>query len=170
MSAVINRGMVLKISRGIYNHYAVYVGSGEVIHYSSYDSDISQDNSIIKTSIQHFIREEKSFIILKFPDKYKVSFQVMMRRSVLSGISIPSMLSGIDNDLKEKYNLYSNEDTARRAENRLGEKKYSVLSNNCEHFAIWCKTGIEISAQINGLIDGGIKSGQKVFINNFFLN
>jgi len=36
----------------------------------------------------------------------------------------------------------------RRAEGRLGETGYSLLMNNCEHFARWCKTGIQESAQV----------------------
>lgn len=35
-----------------------------------------------------------------------------------------------------------------RAESRLGEDKYSLLFNNCEHFATWCKTGISDSKQV----------------------
>ena len=35
-----------------------------------------------------------------------------------------------------------------RAESRLGEAKYSLFFNNCEHFATWCKTGISDSKQI----------------------
>lgn len=35
-----------------------------------------------------------------------------------------------------------------RAESRLGEQKYNLLFNNCEHFANWCKTGISESQQI----------------------
>ncbi|NJR64472.1 MAG: hypothetical protein HC772_02720 [Leptolyngbyaceae cyanobacterium CRU_2_3] len=35
-----------------------------------------------------------------------------------------------------------------RAENRLGERKYNLLSNNCEHFANWCKTGRNTSQQL----------------------
>lgn len=36
-----------------------------------------------------------------------------------------------------------------RAESRLGEKRYNLFFNNCEHFAYWCKTGENISHQIN---------------------
>jgi Lecithin retinol acyltransferase/PspA/IM30 family len=36
-----------------------------------------------------------------------------------------------------------------RAESRLGEQKYNLLFNNCEHFATWCKTGISYSKQIS---------------------
>jgi hypothetical protein len=36
----------------------------------------------------------------------------------------------------------------KRAISRLGENKYNLLFNNCEHFATWCKTGISKSQQI----------------------
>ena len=36
----------------------------------------------------------------------------------------------------------------KRAINRLGENKYNLLFNNCEHFATWCKTGIAKSQQV----------------------
>lgn len=36
----------------------------------------------------------------------------------------------------------------RRAESRLGEQKYNLLFNNCEHFANWCKTGVSYSQQV----------------------
>ncbi len=35
-----------------------------------------------------------------------------------------------------------------RAESRLGENKYNLLFNNCEHFTSWCKTGISDSHQV----------------------
>lgn len=39
-----------------------------------------------------------------------------------------------------------------RAKSRLGERKYNLLYNNCEHFATWCKTGISESQQIKDFI------------------
>lgn len=36
----------------------------------------------------------------------------------------------------------------RRARSRVGEGGYDLLFQNCEHFANWCCTGIETSAQI----------------------
>lgn len=36
----------------------------------------------------------------------------------------------------------------KRAMSRLGENKYNLLFNNCEHFATWCKTGISESKQV----------------------
>ena len=39
-----------------------------------------------------------------------------------------------------------------RAQSRLGENKYNLLFNNCEHFATWCKTGISDSKQVKDFI------------------
>lgn len=39
-----------------------------------------------------------------------------------------------------------------RAESRLGEQKYNILFNNCEHFATWCKTGINYSKQVEDFV------------------
>ncbi|MGB0563873.1 MAG: lecithin retinol acyltransferase family protein [Spirulinaceae cyanobacterium] len=39
-----------------------------------------------------------------------------------------------------------------RAISRLGERKYHLLSNNCEHFAHWCRTGASESYQIRTLL------------------
>ena len=40
----------------------------------------------------------------------------------------------------------------KRAMSRLGENKYNLLFNNCEHFATWCKTGITESKQVRDFI------------------
>ncbi len=37
-----------------------------------------------------------------------------------------------------------------RAESRLNEQRYDLLTNNCEHFAAWCKTGRSESEQLAG--------------------
>ena len=39
-----------------------------------------------------------------------------------------------------------------RAESRLGEHKYNLLFNNCEHFASWCKTGMSESQQVQNFV------------------
>jgi phage shock protein A len=39
-----------------------------------------------------------------------------------------------------------------RAQSRLGERKYNLLFNNCEHFATWCKTGVSYSKQVRKFI------------------
>ena len=38
-----------------------------------------------------------------------------------------------------------------RARARIGESGYHIFDNNCEHFAVWCKSGNHVSTQINAL-------------------
>ncbi len=44
--------------------------------------------------------------------------------------------------------LYSLQEIVRRARSRLGENKYHVLRNNCEHFCNWCVSGRSRSIQV----------------------
>jgi len=44
--------------------------------------------------------------------------------------------------------LYSFQEIVRRARSRLGENKYHVLRNNCEHFCNWCISGRSHSIQV----------------------
>lgn len=47
---------------------------------------------------------------------------------------------------------YLPEAVVHRAESRLGEQRYNLVFNNCEHFATWCKTGVSYSRQIKDFI------------------
>jgi hypothetical protein len=40
----------------------------------------------------------------------------------------------------------------RRARSRLGEHRYAVFSNNCEHFCSWCYVGESRSTQVDRLL------------------
>jgi hypothetical protein len=40
----------------------------------------------------------------------------------------------------------------RRARSRLGERRYAILSNNCEHFCSWCQEGESRSRQVDRLL------------------
>jgi hypothetical protein len=40
------------------------------------------------------------------------------------------------------------EEVIRNAESRLGSSGYSLVKNNCEHFAAWCCTGRARSSQV----------------------
>ena len=53
----------------------------------------------------------------------------------------------------KRYPLCYIADTViQRAESRLGEKKYNIIFNNCEHFATWCITGVSHSQQVKNFI------------------
>lgn len=43
---------------------------------------------------------------------------------------------------------YDGMEAARRAASRLGECRYRLLTNNCEHFCLWCLFGVGRSEQV----------------------
>jgi len=44
--------------------------------------------------------------------------------------------------------LFAGGEAVARARSRLGEDRYRVWSNNCEHFVHWCLSGSSRSAQV----------------------
>jgi hypothetical protein len=44
----------------------------------------------------------------------------------------------------------------KRAESRLREARYSLVFNNCEHFATWCKTGVAESEQVADVLENAV--------------
>lgn len=44
---------------------------------------------------------------------------------------------------------YSSAEVAERARSRVGENRYRILSNNCEHFCRWCVSGKSYSTQVS---------------------
>ena len=45
--------------------------------------------------------------------------------------------------------LFAREEVVRRARSRVGEDRYRVLTNNCEHFCEWCLRGEPRSYQVD---------------------
>lgn len=140
-------GDVLAASRraGLYQHFAIYIGNQRVIHYAAENGDFSGRISIHEASYEEFRGDSTFIYILDFPDdsgRPTLRGQPTIPRT---GTEAPffDLIRGTD------YHLYSPEETVSRARSRLGEEKYSLPFNNCEHFAIWCKTGVHESHQVN---------------------
>lgn len=49
-------------------------------------------------------------------------------------------------------NRLSGKEAVSRARSRLGEDDYSIIFNNCEHFARFCATGISSSYQVQDVM------------------
>ncbi|MEM5383362.1 lecithin retinol acyltransferase family protein [Paraburkholderia phymatum] len=47
---------------------------------------------------------------------------------------------------------FSGEETVLRARSRLGESRYRLLTNNCEHFCAWCLLGESRSEQVHACL------------------
>ncbi|MBN3739652.1 MULTISPECIES: lecithin retinol acyltransferase family protein [Burkholderia] len=50
--------------------------------------------------------------------------------------------------IRHARTLYDGAEVARRAASRLGECRYRLLTNNCEHFCLWCLFGVGRSEQV----------------------
>ncbi|AVH69993.1 lecithin retinol acyltransferase family protein [Nostoc sp. 'Lobaria pulmonaria (5183) cyanobiont'] len=63
--------------------------------------------------------------------------------------------------IKEYGKCDADEIIVQRAKTRLREDKYCPASNNCEHFAFYCKTGKHKSDQVNKVaaVGGGVVAG-----------
>ena len=148
-----------------YDYYGVYVNDNSVIHFSSKDSDVNSDkNSIIETDFKTFKRNDDCVFKLIFPEKYSEPSQVVinMNSCMIDQATILKKLEKYIEKVK-KYKVYSAEETIQRAKSKLGCKGYSLLTNNCEHFAIWCKTGISESRQVEMLLDMFDQDNFKVY-------
>ncbi|PLP96525.1 lecithin retinol acyltransferase family protein [Cupriavidus pauculus] len=48
----------------------------------------------------------------------------------------------------EPHARFAGRDVVARARSRIGEDRYRILTNNCEHFSTWCVSGVGRSEQV----------------------
>ena len=124
----------------LYKHFGIYLGDGKVIHYVSLPGDSDMDHAVIlETDMEAFSKGDTVYV-MKFP-----------KRRHVSSIICKYLMT-------EDYHLYSPEETVLRAKSKLGQHgirngRYNLLENNCEHFAIWCKTGVMECWQLRMYMD-----------------
>ena len=49
--------------------------------------------------------------------------------------------------------ILERDDVVSRALHKVGMTDYNLAHNNCEHFAIWCKTGLHESTQVDETLE-----------------
>lgn len=106
-----------------YQHYGVYVGYKKIIHYIKGDSLF--DGRIAETSIEEFCDGDTLYIAEE------------------------NTLLSIFQDADVAASFYGPRETVQRARDKIGKGGYNLLTHNCEHFAIWCKTGLNESTQLS---------------------
>lgn len=157
-----NRGDILGLNRNIigfpYEHYGIYVGNGKVIHYTSLTPGFKLYLEVAETSFKDFIKSDKEFFILNFNHLKEPAksgpIPIELRRVLCPNCTktLEDLMEVKELLQKSEMKIYSPRETVRRAKSRLGEREYNLLFNNCEHFAIWCKTGLSKSYQIERLL------------------
>lgn len=144
-------GDVISVERMFYSHFGVYSGNHRVIHYVKVSSFC--EGEIRETSLEYFLDGADTFKIHHFPTT-KAGLIALLQLKNAESLSLAKIF---DIEHISNYHLYSPAETVRRARSQIGKKGYSLLFHNCEHVAIWCKTGVEQSKQVesfgSGLLD-----------------
>ena len=105
-----------------YDHWAVYAGDDMLIHYQP-KQHYGYKGTVKQESIQQYWKRKKSKC---YPEK-EPSLGI-----IESNIYCPK---------------YCGDEVVRRASQYLGRGNYKLFSENCEHFAKWCKYGVIMSKQ-----------------------
>lgn len=114
------RGSVLRVELNHakilnFDHFGIYAGNNEVIHFS--------EKKIRKESLKKFIKDA----------------------SWLNGNHVDVMT--FSSEVTDQISL---EESYQRAKSCIGMVGYDLLEANCEHFALWCRTGDSFSGQAFG--------------------
>ena len=75
------------------------------------------------------------------------------RRGAVEEVSLEEFARGRPVGVRTDSNpRFDREDVVLRARTRLGENRYHILRNNCEHFCEWCLSGVSRSRQLESLL------------------
>lgn len=142
-------------ANGAYEHYGIYVSDTCVVHYATPAGNPLRHATIHCTSLKWFLKDDGDYFILDFPSPSSAPVRIGKEPAAFTanpdGTERTDAAAHLAEVLQHNcgYHLYTPEQTVARARTRLGESRYNVVTNNCEHFAIWCKTGVHESMQVN---------------------
>ena len=145
----LKKGDVIGVHRigGVYDHYGIYTGRGKVIHFSNEGSDFGGDIRVRRATLSQFKNGASNVFVVDF-EAYR-DYRENPELFDFEGL----FKLAIDSFFGNELTLYSPEETVRRAESQLGEGDYNLVFNNCEHFALWCKTGVKESSQVQRFLE-----------------
>ena len=146
-----SRGDHIYVNRvgGLYNHHGIDCGDGSVIHYTSKTWQTAR--RIERTTLQQFCKGGD--IRVRDYEEFRATLEAAGQADRLlqsASNRLNQLLDGL-RGMQVKQLDFSIDAVIMRAESRLGESRFDLMSNNCEHFVAWCKTGISSSDQINSV-------------------
>jgi len=96
--------------------------------------------------------------VINYAGEHEEKRNPMVRRTSIEEFAKSATIRRVDHP--EAF-CHGPEAVVARAEARLGENRYRLLDQNCEHFAEWCKTGTRRSLQVRrtaGLVTGMVSA------------
>ena len=112
-------GDMIRVKAGSIYHYGIYVSEGEIIQFGL--------APIARPTVK--------------------DCDVEVCRSTLAVFRCGNPIEIGEPEEKERSLLRSPEQIVQLAQSRIGEKKYNILYNNCEHFVYECVLGIKYCSQ-----------------------
>lgn len=147
----LKKGDVIGVHRigGVYDHYGIYTGRGKIIHFSNEGSDFGGDIRVRRATLSQFKNGADNVFVVDFEayrDHVENPDLFDLLEEGIVGIALRKLFGN-------ELTLYSPEETVERAESQLGREGYNIVFNNCEHFAVWCKTGVKESSQVQRFLE-----------------
>lgn len=132
-----NSGDIVYVKRKGYRHFGIYAGNEQVIHYHKEKNPLLCDGIITETTLAEFMSDSDTLYVLNGigPGANPQLFDWIVKRV-----------------FGDELTPFTPQETIARARSKLGEQGYSLLLNNCEHFAFWCKTGVAQSSQVDDIL------------------
>ncbi|XP_042274200.1 phospholipase A and acyltransferase 3-like [Thunnus maccoyii] len=122
-------GDLIEIFRGIYQHWAVYIGDLYVVHFVAGINSLGASSAALRGSVDGEVRKDKLQDVVN-SDKWKKN---------------NTSHTTYDKKLKPR----SKQEIVKKALSMVGKAvKYSVSDWNCEHFATSCRYGKALSLQV----------------------
>ena len=151
----VHSGEVVKVDRGFYDHYGIFLRTlgrdGEelhVIHYTGRNGHNDFNGIVRETALNTFLDGADEFMVCRYDGGECVS-RFLVRDILRTRASI-SGFSGMD-ELADSPGLEGVQ-AVERGRSSIGAEGYSLPVNNCEHFAVWCRTGESESSQVDDVL------------------
>ena len=151
----VHSGEVVKVDRGLYDHYGIFLRvlgrDGEelhVIHYTGRDGHNDFSGIVRETALDVFLDGADEFMVCRYEGgECRGRFLVM---DIFRTRAYTSEFSGMNElaDCPGREGVRAVE----RGRSRIGAEGYSLPVNNCEHFAVWCRTGESESSQVGDVL------------------
>ncbi|WP_026765505.1 lecithin retinol acyltransferase family protein [Selenomonas ruminantium] len=155
------KGDMIFTTRFAYNHYGIYSGRNKVIHYCKIDGSCC-DGEIRETSLDEFLdgdtlhicKFDRNFFVGIGLDLIDCALMTVFGKLIPDDICRRATLRFRQEHRDKNLHIFTPETVVSRAKSKIGTHDYNLFGNNyeqrlCEHFAMWCKTGIPISAQVD---------------------
>ena len=118
----------------LYEHHGIYVGDDMVVHYNGLAHGIVLEKSCFEEILRNVVPLDKRNIA-------KVEMT-----------SLEEFASGDVLQVKKHADApFSGQEVALRAKERIGEQKYNLIINNCEHFCNEYVFGEHVSEQVQNV-------------------